>query len=118
MYAYFYDSMTAVYARQKIGPRYVHWYAATSLAGMNFLNVLALVAVLTHWHYKLGEELYAVLSASWPTAAAIGLTLLGANLLYSRWRKGVAVTSAPPSRWPANIYMLLSVLAILCAPHR
>jgi hypothetical protein len=126
MYAYLYDSMIACYARQSISPHYVRWYAATTLASMSFLNVLALVAILNHWHYRLGEKLYAVLSASWPAAAAIGLALLGANLLYSGWRKGVAANPTLPlrSRWPANIYMLLSILAVLyvskfaVAPHQ
>ena len=115
MYAYLYDSMIACYTRQNISGRYVHWYAATTLASMGFLNLLALVAVLAHWHYRWGERLFAMLSA-WQAAAALGLALLGANLFYSRWRKSVAaMTPTLPlrSRWPANIYMLVSVLAVL-----
>src|SRR5256884_5520152 len=62
-----------------------------------------------------GERLFAMLSA-WQAAAALGLALLGANLFYSRWRKSLAaMTPTLPlrSRWPANVYMLLSVLAVL-----
>ena len=115
MYAYLCDSMIACYTRQNISGRHVHWYAATTLASMGFLNLLALVAVLAHWHYRWGERLFAMLSA-WQAAAALGLALLGANLFYSRWRKSVAaMTPTLPlrSRWPANVYMLLSVLAVL-----
>ena len=115
MYAYLYDSMIACYTRQNISERYVHWYAATTLAAMGFLNLLSLVAVSAHWHYRWAEELFAVLSV-WQASAALGLALLGANLVYSRWHKSVAaLTPTRPlrARWPANIYMLLSVLAVL-----
>jgi hypothetical protein len=115
MYAYLYDSMVTCYIRQHIGDRYVHWYAATTLTSMGFVNLLSLVAVFAHWHYKWAEKLFAW-GSHWQAAAALGLVLLGGNLFYSRWRKrATASTPTRPLRssWPANIYMLISVVAVM-----
>ena len=115
MYAYLYDSMITCYIRQHVGDRYVHGYAATSLASMIFLNLLVLIAVFGRLHYRWAEVLF-VWGSRWDVAAALGLTVLGANLFYSRRRKSAkALKSTHPLRstWPANIYMLLSVGAVV-----
>src|SRR5437773_6900813 len=126
MYAYLYDSMVIWYTRQNIGDRYVHWYAATTLTSMGFLNVLSVVTVFAHRHYRWAERLFAV-GATWQAFAAGALALLVAHVLYSRWRRSVRASApnvAPRSRWPAGIYMLISVVAFLYTsslappPHR
>ena len=86
MYAYLYDSMITWYIRQRVGDRYVHWYAATSLASMSFLNLLVLIAVFGHLHYRWAEGLF-VWGSRRDVAAALGVALLSANLFYSRRRK-------------------------------
>lgn len=110
MYAYLYDSLVAGYVRQHIGIRSAHWCAATTLAPMTFVNVLTLVAVFAHWHYRWAERLYAW-GSHWQSAAALGIVLLGANLFYSRWRMS---TPAGPLRssWPGSVYLLISVVAV------
>ena len=126
MYAYLYDSMVIWYTRQNIGDRYVHWYAATTLTSMGFLNLLSVVTVFAHWHYRWAERLFAA-GSTWRAAAALALALLVTNLFYSRRRRSVrALTPTLParSRWPAGIYILISVVATLYIstlappPHR
>src|SRR5437899_3050070 len=125
MYAYLFDSMVIWYTRQNIGDRYIHWYTATTLTSMGFLNLLSVVTVFAHWHYGWAERLFAVAS-TWQ-AAALALALLVANLAYSRRRRNVRAltpTLPPRSRWPAGIYILMSVVATLYIstlappPHR
>ena len=115
MYAYLYDSMITCYTRQHVGDRHVHWYAATSLASMGFVNLLALIGVFGHLHYRWAEVLF-VWGSRRDVAAALGMVILGANLFYSRSHKAeMALKPTHPLRssWPANIYMLLSVGAVL-----
>jgi len=126
MYAYLYDSMVTWYSRRRISDRYVHWYVATTLTTMGFTNLVSIVVLFAHWHYRWAEDLFAV-GATWQAYAAGASALLVAHLLYSRWRRSVRASApnvAPRSRWPAGIYMLISVVAFLYIsslappPHR
>lgn len=126
MYAYLYDSLVTWYSRQSIGDRYLDWYVATTLTSMGFLNLVSVVVVFTHWHYRWAETLFAMGSTG-QAVAATGVALLVAHLLYSRRRRSVRASSPtvpPRPRWPAGIYMLVSVVAFLFIsdlappPHR
>jgi hypothetical protein len=119
MYAYLYDSMVTWYTRQNIGGRYVHFYAATTLTSMAFLNIASVVALCAHWNYAWAKGLLAA-GANGKASAALGVALLAAHLFYSRWRRNASTSIsskgvAPQSRWVAGIYMLTSVVVFMYA---
>ena len=114
MYAYLYDSMIAWYSRRNVGAAYIHWYAATTLTAMAVVNIASIVVLFAHWHYRWADKLLA-LGEPWEAWIALGLALLAAHFLYSRWRRTAGASTAPRSRWVAGIYILASVVVFLYA---
>ena len=114
VYTYLYEAMIEWYRAQRYsaGP-YVHWYAITTLTSMGFLNIGSVVAVSAH--YKVVWATRIVETKDPLLFALLGVGLLTAHILYSKWRPARALRSgsATPSRWIALFYMVVSVAAFM-----
>jgi hypothetical protein len=114
VYTYLYDAMVAWYMAQRYsaGP-YVRWYAVTTLTSMGFLNIGSVVAVSAH--YKAVWAMHLMETRDPLLFALVGVGLLTANILFSKWRRARALqsSSAPPSRWIALGYIVVSVVIFM-----
>ena len=114
MYGKLYDSMLVWYQCRRIASSYLDLYAATSLTSMGFLNIASLVVLCAHWNF--GWAKWLLREGRNPTAfVVLGVSLLCAHLLYSRWRKSAGASPGLPTRssWIAGAYMLATVVAFI-----
>jgi hypothetical protein len=116
MYGVLYDSMLAMYQRQKIRPQYIDFYAVTSLAAMEFLNSLSIVAFLAYFNVGSVRELFHNSGASKRISVVTGLALLAINYTYGTFRarsREAKASWGARQHWVASAYMVLSVAVML-----
>src|SRR4051794_19268706 len=115
MYSYLYDAMVAWYTAQRYSAgRYVHWYVVTTLSSMALVNFGSFVSLSAHWNAGWAMRLIALMDPL--LMLLVGAGLLAAHLLFSRWRRHVNASrsaTAPPSRWIALAYMVVSVVVFI-----
>jgi hypothetical protein len=118
MYSLLYDSMSEMYRRQKIQPKYLAFYVITSLAGMEFLNCLSIIAFLAYLNVGPVRELFHNSEASKSASVLIAVSLLAINYAYWKFRahprqSKVNWAARPP--WIASVYMVCSVVVAIYA---
>lgn len=118
MYDVLYGSMFEMYRRQNIRPKYLDFYAITSLAGMEFLNCLSIVVLLAHLNVGSVRELFLNTAVSKSSSAVIVVALLVVNYAYSRFRgplRGSSLTWGARPPWIALAYIVCSVVMVIYA---
>jgi hypothetical protein len=118
MYGFLYDSMLAWYKRQKVRQRYLDFYAITSLAAMEFLNCLSVIAVLAYLDIGRVRELFYDRAVSKSSSVVIAVSLLAINYAYSRIRlrsRDPDANRGARLHWTASLYMVCSVAAAIYA---
>jgi hypothetical protein len=115
VYTYLYDATVAWYAAQRYSAgRYVHFFAVTTLSSMALVNIGSLVALSAHWNAGWARQLIAAMDPLLVVLAGMGL--LTTHILFSGWRRRALASqpsSAPPSRWIALAYIVLSVVVFM-----
>lgn len=110
--------MIEMYGRQKIRPRYLSFYAITSLAGMEFLNCLSIIVFLAYFNVGAVRELFYNSSASKAISVVLALSLLALNYAYGKRRAisvGPRVSWGVRLPWIASVYMVCSVAVVIYA---
>ena len=118
MYGFLYDSMSAWYKRQKIRQRYLDFYAITSLAAMEFLNCLSVIAFLAYLNVGSARELFYDSRANKSFSVVIAVSLLAINYGYSRIRlrsRHADLSRGARLPWIASLYMVCSVAVVIYA---
>lgn len=118
IYSVLYDSMLEMYRRQKIGPRYLDFYAITSLAGMEFLNCLSIIVFLAYLNIGSVRELFHNSGASKGVSAVIAVLLLAVNYAYRKTRASPGeskVSWGTRLPWIASVYIVCSVAVVIYA---
>lgn len=118
IYGVLYDSMFEMYRRQKIGPKYLEFYAITSLAGMEFLNSLSIIAFLAYLNVGSVRELFHNGGASKGACAVIAVSFLAINYAYRKIRARSRETGVSwGARLPgiAAVYIVCSVVVVIYA---
>lgn len=118
MYAVLYDSMFEMYRRQNIGPKYLDFYAITSLAGMEFLNCLSLIVLLAYLNVTGVRYLFHSPGVSKITSVVIVVLLLVINYAYSKSRARSRQSEASCGArlpWIASVYIVGSVIVVIYA---
>lgn len=110
IYGVLYDSMLAMYGRQRIPPQYLDFYAMTSLVALEFVNVLTVIVLLAHLNVGSAHAFFDRLDGN--VATLIVALLLIANYAYLkvRGRAGEAKVSVGARiPWLASVYLVGSV---------
>lgn len=118
IYGVLYDSMFEMYRRQKVRPKYLDFYAITSLAGMEFLNCLSIVVFLAYLNVGSVRELFHNSSASQGASAVIAVSLLATNYAYRKIRgrsRESNVGRGARLPWIASVYIVCSVVVVIYA---
>jgi|SRR5882762_1716457 len=118
MYGLLYDSMFEMYRRQKIRPKYLAFYAITSLAGMEFLNCLSIIVFLAYLNVRPVHELFHNSSASKSVSVVIAMSLLVINYAYWKFQshsRESNVSWGTRLPWIASVYMVCSVAVVIYA---
>jgi hypothetical protein len=118
MYGLLYDSMFEMYRRQKVRPKYLTFYAITSLAGMEFLNCLSIIVFLAYLDVGPVRALFHNSGASKSASVVIAMSLLAINYAYWRFRGRSRDSMAGWGTrlpWIASVYMVCSVAVVIYA---
>jgi hypothetical protein len=118
IYGVLYDSMFEMYRRQKIRPKYLDFYAITSLAGMEFLNCLSIIVFLAYLNVGSVRELFHNSGASKGASAVIAVSLLGTNYAYRKIRarsRESKIGWGARLPWIASVYIVCSVALVIYA---
>jgi hypothetical protein len=113
MYIQLYDSMVSWYQKSYTNDKYRRWTAAMALSVMALLNLGSFLAFCAYWHFFWARNLISKLNPVETATLAIILVVIHFQLSSRRRRHldelGFSTTTDSPSKWPAGVYIFVSV---------